>query len=890
MAATEDQAQAREEPWFLKTSYPVLFPSHDALFKSPAAFDSYLSDELRGEYGVMSLESLEMEDSMDGITLAGEDKEPSKTDRKKDDEEFLNRMLTENADVAFRSTQNALVDLFFELEDVVSGPRLKELLDAAWTVHPLITLKIIFNARSIHLGKSSKNVFYRAAGWLATNHPLTLVGNLRWLSRPIIEKKARKEGENDSDEGFIKVEKREGDENAVDRYDVRYGVSHGYWKDLLNILVLAMEKKLDVLENPKDVLNVENEDIKNAVLARRQKKRGGVSPSTRGARGARGRGGRATISARRAAAIEAARQRAKAKEMRAKPNRHVLEEPTVRIGNPEFAQQVAAFEEARTRAEAALHRAEKRELKATQTTHALEEKMVHIGNLKLARHRERDDRHEASMDRFNTNAAYRTLHVTVARLFAEQLHSDLAALQDSDPKAKRGISLCAKWAPSHGNFHDRHTCIISSIAEILYPRESLGSAVSASDSREVYLRHAREQYRKDVSALRKHLEVVERNISASTFEKIKYERVPSVAMKNYTRLFISKDFDRFQDYITKVAGGKASISGAVLLPSTLVQSVSTAIAPASDLKHLSQQELINRTVKEIEAKVADGQWKTLVQRIKDSGTLSSCIAICDVSGSMSSPVFKDGTTPMHSAVGLSLLVAEVTEQPFGGKFITFHSHPEMKSVDLSKTLHEKVRDIMGSSWGMNTNFVAVFENLILPMAIEKGLKQEDMVKRVFVFSDMQFDAAQTGYDYYEPPESRVRWSSSYERIKKKYEEHGYELPELVFWNLAGGRAGYHGAGGDETAPKPVLAGEAGTALVSGYSQGMLKVFMDNGMFDVEEEEEEESKEVEVQDEDEDEDMVEITAKQPAKKAKTNPLAVVKKAISHKAYDMLRILD
>ncbi|KAM6485938.1 hypothetical protein HDV62DRAFT_262805 [Trichoderma sp. SZMC 28011] len=870
MAAAEDQAQAQEVPWFLKTSYPVLFPTHDALFKSPAAFDSYLSDELRGEYGVMSMESLEVEDSMDGITLAGEEKESSQTDQKKEDEEFLNRMLTENGDVAFQSTQNALVDLFFEMEEVVSGDRLKELLDAAWAVHPLITLKIIFNARSIHLGKSSKNVFYRAAGWLAKNHPLTLVGNLRWLSRPIIEKKVQKD---EKDEGFIKVEKREGDENAVDQYDVRHGVSHGYWKDLLNILVLAMEKKLDVLENPRDVLNVEDEDIKNAVLARRKRKRDGVS-SAKTSRSAKSR--------RRAAAIEASKQRAKAKEMRAKPNRHVLEDLTVRIGNPEFAQQVAAFEESQAKAEAARIRAEKRELKPTDPTQALEKERIRIESLKLARHRERDDRHAASMEWFNTNAVYRTLHVAVARLFAEQLRSDLAALRDSDPRAKRGISLCAKWAPSHGNFHDRHTCIISSIAEILYPRESLASAVSAADSREVYLRYAREQYRKDVSALRKHLEVVERDISASTFDKIKYERVPSIAMKNYTRVFIEKDLDRFQEYVGKVAEGKANISGAVLLPSTLVCAASKA--PASNLNYLSQQELINHTLREIEAKVADGQWKTLVQRIKDSGTLSWCIAVCDVSGSMSSPIFKDGTTPMHSAIGLSLLVAEVTEEPFGGKFITFHERPAMRSISMNKTFPEKVQEIMRAPWGGNTDFVAVFEYLILPLAIENKLKQEDMVKRVFVFSDMQFDSAEISYSHYRShgDQKDVTWSSSYERIKAKYEEHGYELPELVFWNLAGGRSG-------GTAPKPVLAGEAGTALVSGYSQGMLKVFMDNGMFEAEEEEEEEA-EVDVKDEDEDDDMVEITATEKTKKAKMNPLATVKKAISHKAYDMLRVMD
>lgn len=857
MAATEDQAQ--EVPWFLKTSYPVLFPSHEALFKSPAAFDKYLSDELRGEYGVLSLESLDAGDSMDGITLTGEVASSTTPDEKKEDEDVSNRMLTENADVAYRSTQNALVDLFYEMEEVVSGERLKELLDAAWAVDPLITLKTIFNARSIHLGKSSKHVFYRAAGWLAKNHPLTLIGNLRWLSRPVIEKKkVRKEDE--SDEGFVKVERgQEGDEDAVERFDVRYGVSHGYWKDLLNVLVLGVEGKLDVLEDPRDVLNVENEAIKKAVIAKRLGMgRQRVAKKRRAGKSLKNKGG---------------------VQKKLAPVRHALEEETVRIGNPEFAQQREDFEAHRLREEKRAKKVAKSEEQKR------DEEAARIGKAKLERHRERDSRHDAAVERFNSDPVYRALHVTVARLFAEQLRSDLAALQHSDPRARKNISLCAKWAPSHGNFHDRHTSIISSIAEIMYPRESLGSAVSAPDvSREVYLRYAREEYRKDVSALRKHLEVVERDISAQTFDKIKYDRVPSIAMRNYTKLFVQKDIDRFEEYLGKVAEGKANISGAVLLPSTMVRSASEHPPSAAMLATLNPQGIIDAKVKEIEARVVDSQWKTLVQRIKDSGTLSACIAVCDVSGSMTGPVYKDGTTPMHSAIGLSLLVAEVTEPPFGGHFITFSACPHMQPICTSLTLGEKIRNMMCADWYSNTNFVAVFEDLILPTAVEKGLKREEMLKRVFVFSDMQFDAADRGSR--DESGKKKKWASSYERIKRKYEEHGYEMPELVFWNLAGGRAGYGGGGsGDEVAPKPVLAEETGTALVSGYSQGMLKVFMDNGMFE-EAEEEDGGDGGEVVEG----DMVEVAAPGEAKKGKSDPLAVLKKAVSHKAYDMLRVLD
>jgi hypothetical protein len=66
-----------------------------------------------------------------------------------------NKMPIENSDIAYRSTTNTLVGLFSELEGVVSRPLLFKLLNTVWTDDELATLKIIFNSRSIHLGKSS---------------------------------------------------------------------------------------------------------------------------------------------------------------------------------------------------------------------------------------------------------------------------------------------------------------------------------------------------------------------------------------------------------------------------------------------------------------------------------------------------------------------------------------------------------------------------------------------------------------------------------------------------------------------------------------------------------------------------------------------------------------
>lgn len=827
------QQNAIHEPWFLKSTFPVFIPSHSALTATQLDFEAFLktvntlsvdisSDEdteaintepetdtaifsdastsadIREDLGKMELEAEQSSHNptpenpfMKGL-LSYQDV-VFQRQVAKEIQEKKNQMLTENLDIAFRSTTDALLDLFTELEEVVSGPRLLELLEGAWKADADMTLKIIFNARSIHLGKASRQTFYRCAGWLARNHPRTLLTNLAWLSRPVIEKKVEKK---DTEEGFemVSVEGEEINDTDPARFDVKNGVAHGYWKDLLNMLALYANRKLNVLANPRDILNIEQEKDK--------------------------------------------------------------------VNWP------------KTRDEA-----------------------------QVMRRKKRDARHQTAVKLFQEDTFYRALHLTVARLFAAQLKQDLALLRGGNAAAKRGVSLCAKWAPSSERFHDKHTFVVSSIAEILHPvTEFQGLSKDGEENRELYFRHAREAYRKDVSALRKHLEVVERDMTANAYKNIKYDRVPSMAMNNYAALFATKDPDRFGKYIDNVAEGKARISGATLLPSTLIKSLresNRTLGPSyfpgydpdidediqnhknsNKRKKGAAKAMVKAKETEIKIKVLEGQWNTLVQRVKDSGTLSNAIAIADVSGSMESPVFPDGTRPMDSAIALALLIAEVTQPPFGGAFITFSEKPVVQRVDNPAwRLSEKIDRIHRADWGMRTDFVAVFEKLILPMAIENKLKQEDMVQRVFVFSDMQFNQATRNDD------DERGFAGSYERIQTRFREAGYEMPELVFWNLAGGRAGYLGGptGGDPVAPKPVTAQEQGTALVSGYSQGMLKVFLEGGSFEDDVEEEEIVETV-----GEDEEVV-VVNKQ-AKRQKLDPLGVLRKAVGHRAYSMLRVVD
>ncbi|KAK2745198.1 hypothetical protein FQN55_006323 [Onygenales sp. PD_40] len=702
-----------------------------------------------------------------------------------------NRTRTEKGGVTFKSTLSPLLDLFNKVDtndgdgddDDDDREALAECLKEAWAVDSATTLKIIFLSRSIHLGRGERGLFYKQLAWLGEKHPRTLLGNLEWVVRRVVRKDAKggKEGE-----GVVvqKVEDGDGDgEGVVDDYDVVNGVAHGYWKDLLNILVLSAEAKLD-MSDPDQVLK---RDVRPAAKDQAQ--------------------------------MDAASLGEKWSAQKRQSGNEKISNDENTSGQREF------------------FRSRKRSNEA--------------------------NRHEQIQTRLSTSPLHRALHLTIARLFATQLRKDMLALESGNPSAIRDISLCAKWAPSPTRFHDKHTLIATTIAELLYPPTT---DISTTDQRTTYLKHAREQYRAHtLSPLRKALHIVERDISANTLSNIQYSRVPSLAMNRYKSLFKNKDGVRFHDYIVDVAMGKATISGAVLTPGQLVKQVIYSRYGNED---------------DMAMAVANAQWNTLVQRIRDSGSLSDAIAVCDVSGSMNMPQAKDGTCALHDAIGLSLLIAEVTRAPFGGRVIIFAENPGVVTVGGDgdeRTLAQKVFALEDGSWGYTTDFLKVFNGLVLPLAVENGVSREDMVKRVFVFSDMQFDAARG--------DSEVeKWETHQEIIQKAFEEKGYRVPELIYWNLAG-------------RPKdgaPVTNDMVGTAMVSGQSQGMMKVFLEGGGFeDADADNDEEDVEMEMENKGDgaegDGDGEEWGVVN--KKEKTiDPMKIVWKAVGHEAFGMLKVLD
>ncbi|KAI9194670.1 hypothetical protein LWI28_008073 [Acer negundo] len=327
------------------------------------------------------------------------------------------------------------------------------------------------------------------------------------------------------------------------------------------------------------------------------------------------------------------------------------------------------------------------------------------------------------------------------------------------------------------------------IARRIFPRESDKEYEKLEEAHYVY--RVRDRLRKQVLVpLHKALQLPEVFMSANEWNSLPYGRVPSVAMKNFKNLFEKHDKERFEAYLEKVKSGEAKIAAGALLPHEIVKSA-------------NEDSL---------GEVAELQWKRMVEDVSKKGKLRDCMAVCDVSGSMHG-------IPMEVCVALGILVSELSEEPWKGKLITFSENPQLHLVegDSLKAKSESVEDM---DFGMNTDFQKVFD-IILEIVTENNLSEDQLIKRLFVFSDMEFDCAdvksQRMFVESDGEQSKKGWETDYEVIQRKFKEHGYsKVPEIVFWNLR------------DSNSTPVVAKQSGVAMVSGFSKNLLTLFLDVG--------------------------------------------------------------
>lgn len=345
----------------------------------------------------------------------------------------------------------------------------------------------------------------------------------------------------------------------------------------------------------------------------------------------------------------------------------------------------------------------------------------------------------------------------VASLFYSQLTKDLDALRN--PETNKGISLCAKWVPTEKSAGDRS-------APLLLP-----------SIRSLFGMDAR-QFRKTVTTpLRAHVKVVESFMCSQRWGSIEYSHVPSVAMNTYRKAFQLHDGERFAEWLQKLKSGDKSVKIQVgqLFPHTVAQAY---------LRGGAYDELTEQ------------QWKALVEKTRALGTFDKALVVSDTSGSMSG-------VPMDVSVSLGVLISNSAKGAWKNILVNFDSNPAFHKL-TGTCLRDDISTVRSVPWGGSTNLDGVFD-ILLSRAQEMEVPAEDMVTRIFILTDMQFNAACGG-------------DGALVRAAEKFKAAGYQVPEIVCWNL---RDSIVSVAAEDHTP--------GVCMLSGFSQDALKAVLKGGV-------------------------------------------------------------
>jgi hypothetical protein len=289
------------------------------------------------------------------------------------------------------------------------------------------------------------------------------------------------------------------------------------------------------------------------------------------------------------------------------------------------------------------------------------------------------------------------------------------------------------------------------------------------------------QYRKTIVGL---TNVVETSMCAKNWNEINFSHVPSLASARYQKAFGRNASEAYSNYIRELQKPEAEratgvkINAGAVYPYDVVKSVGLG-NPA----------------------VANEQWKALPNYVGDA----RIFPMVDVSGSMGGIThsYGAGPSPMMVAVSLGLYLSDKNTGPFKDLFLTFSGSPEI--LQLRGSLSQKMQQMMTSKWAMITNLHAAFDKL-LAVAVSGDVRAEDMPQALLILSDMQFDSCARFDD-------RAK-----EMIARKYEQAGYPMPRIIFWNLNGA---YEST--------PVRFDDRGVCHVSGFSPAIMKSVLANDL-------------------------------------------------------------
>jgi hypothetical protein len=411
---------------------------------------------------------------------------------------------------------------------------------------------------------------------------------------------------------------------------------------------------------------------------------------------------------------------------------------------------------------------------------------------------------------------HRSLAAFLTSMWSEALRRDRALLQGGTTS---GLSLAGKWAPRQDS-HTAKACpnLVFELAWSLRDDYDPEAPTPTFDPTSGHHSSCLKAYRTLCSALNGQLGTPEVAMCAGAWESLDPTRIPGRChtMRRKALLNQTKGKERRSDKDDRIACAAKFIA---LYDQVRLNPVAAAERRLLKTETLTPFDLVGPFVEcfATPSPTLEAQWTVFVEaqraRFASGGGLIGGVAMADVSGSMRG-------VPLQACVAFSLLLAHLMPEPWRGQIMTFSSKPAWHTIPLEASLLSQVRSIQSAHWQMSTDFAKAMD-LILKTGVENRVPADQMPKVIYVFTDMQFDQAQPTTITYQasqhvatsPP---AKWETVHDTVAERFAKAGYEMPFIVYWNLAG-----------DTRRQPnyqVSSSTPSTAMLSGFSTSAFDAF------------------------------------------------------------------
>lgn len=267
--------------------------------------------------------------------------------------------------------------------------------------------------------------------------------------------------------------------------------------------------------------------------------------------------------------------------------------------------------------------------------------------------------------------------------------------------------------------------------------------------------------------------VVETQMCNKQWHEIKYESVPSIANKKYSKAFLVNDGSRRQAFLDKATKGETTMKASVLYPHDIFSMLGT------------------RFYGKIDNASANALWANLPNYMESSEKFG-ILPIIDTSASMTwTKCPGTNVMPLQVAFALGMYFAERNEGVYKDLWCTFNTTPQFRQFK-GKTLSDKASQIDMSGVGGSTNIEAVFDKILQYGDLENA------PKLLLIVSDMEFNSCGGR-------------KTNYEKAKAKFAAAGIPMPTVLFWRVD-----------TKTNQQPVTMYDENTIMISGYSPSFMK--------------------------------------------------------------------